>query len=184
MPHSFHTEGLHASLIPYRWITYLTNSIQKDYMPHSSHIVGFYTSLIQSRRITCLTHPIQQDSCLNHSIQKDYMPHSSHTVRLYASLIPYSRITCLYSSHSVGFMPHSFHTEGLHASLVSTHTRLGKFEFIFESIQGQKSGDQRLAFYEKKQKFKILCKCTFNTFRDIRAQIKPLLSWRLTTISH
>jgi hypothetical protein len=39
---------------------------------------------------------------------------------------------------------------------------LSELKFIFESIVGYKSGDQRLAFYEKKLKSKISCKCLFN----------------------
>jgi hypothetical protein len=39
---------------------------------------------------------------------------------------------------------------------------LGDFEFIFENNLGSWSGDQELAFDEKKRMSKISCKCTFN----------------------
>ncbi len=38
---------------------------------------------------------------------------------------------------------------------------LGEFDFIFETNLGYESGDRVGAFYEKKQKSKISCKCTF-----------------------
>jgi hypothetical protein len=39
---------------------------------------------------------------------------------------------------------------------------LGEFEFIFENNLVFWSGDQKLAFDEKKRMSKISCKCTFN----------------------
>jgi hypothetical protein len=45
---------------------------------------------------------------------------------------------------------------------------LGKFDFIFKTNLGSESGDQVGAFYEKKQKQKISCKCTFKQMRRAR----------------
>jgi hypothetical protein len=53
---------------------------------------------------------------------------------------------------------------------------LGEFEFIFENNLGSGSGDQKLAFDEKKRMSKISCKCTFNKFK---LQKPPAVSWLL-----
>ncbi len=44
---------------------------------------------------------------------------------------------------------------------------LGDFKFIFENNLGSWSGDQELAFDEKKRMSKISCKCTFKDEEDL-----------------
>ncbi len=41
---------------------------------------------------------------------------------------------------------------------------LGEFKFIFKYDLGKESGDQELAFHEKKRMSKISCKCTFKQY--------------------
>jgi hypothetical protein len=58
---------------------------------------------------------------------------------------------------------------------------LGDFEFIFENNLGSLSGDQELAFDEKKRMSKISCKCTFKlseSYKPKRIELKNTSSFQ------